>query len=423
LDKLILSGPHGIDGTVEMSKAKNAFLPILAGTILTGDDITLKEAPNLRDIRTMKKLLTDLGSVITETENANGSKDLKFSMPEAKSFEAPYELVKTMRASICVLGPLVSRFGEAKVSLPGGCAIGARPIDFHLEGLKKLGATIEIEGGYVTAKAERLIGNHITLPFPSVGATQNLVMAATLAKGQTVIKNAAKEPEVSDLLNFLVEMGAKITGIGTAEITINGVDKLNGVTYTPVGDRIEAGTYIIAALMTNSELEVTGFDPEFLEFPINVLKDHGAKIEVMENGVKVFPSKVSPFNIETAPYPGFPTDLQAQFMALATTLDGTSIITESVFENRFMHVPELTRFGAKIDLKDKNAIISGGQKMTGTQVMCTDLRASAALLLTALVADGESIVRRVYHLDRGYARLDEKFKELGVDIQRVNDGD
>lgn len=423
MDKLIVSGPTKLEGSVEVSKAKNAFLPILAGTILSGKKLTLREVPNLRDIRTIRKLLEGLGTKIVSRDNQNGSSDFELHMENATSLVAPYELVKTMRASICVLGPLLTRFGEAKVSLPGGCAIGARPIDFHLEGLKKLGAEIEIEGGYVTARAKKLIGNTITLPFPSVGATQNLAMAAVLAEGTTVLKNVAKEPECSDHLNFLISMGAKIEGVGTSEITIHGVKELTGTDYTPIGDRIEAGTYIIAALMTNSQIEITGVDPRYLEFPINLLKDHGAKIELLENGMKVFPSEVSPFNLETAPYPGFPTDLQAQFMALATMLNGTSVITESVFENRFMHVPELQRFGAKIELRDKNAIITGNQKMTGTQVMCTDLRASAALILTALTSKGQSVVRRVYHLDRGYALIDEKFKNLGVNISRVNDGD
>tara|TARA_R110002072_G_scaffold534_6_gene3866 strand:+ start:43430 stop:44677 length:1248 start_codon:yes stop_codon:yes gene_type:complete len=415
MEKMLINGPTKLNGSVRVSRAKNAYLPILAGVLLCEGPVTLKNVPELRDINTMKKLLGNLGVKITGDNSS-----MTFDSSKIDHVEATYDLVKTMRASICVLGPLLTRFHEAKVSLPGGCAIGSRPIDIHLSNLELLGAEIILEGGYVHAKTKGLKGTSLVLEFPSVGATENILMAAVLAKGNTKIENCALEPEVTDLANFLNAMGAKISGIGTKTLLIEGVEKLTGGEYEAIGDRIEAATYIIAGLMTESEIEVTGFIPEHLEFVINKLKMAGAKFEISENGVKTFPSKLEGIDVDTAPYPGFPTDVQAQFIALATYINGSSVITENIFENRFMHVPELTRMGADITLKGNAAIVKGGKELIGAPVMCTDLRASAALVLAALVAQGETEVQRVYHLDRGYEKLAAKFKELGANIKRMD---
>ncbi|MDC1175041.1 UDP-N-acetylglucosamine 1-carboxyvinyltransferase [Bacteriovoracaceae bacterium] len=415
MEKMLINGPTKLNGSVRVSRAKNAYLPILAGVLLCEGPVTLKNVPELRDINTMKKLLGNLGVKITGDNSS-----MTFDSSKIEHVEATYDLVKTMRASICVLGPLLTRFHEAKVSLPGGCAIGSRPIDIHLSNLELLGAEIILEGGYVHAKTKGLKGTSLVLEFPSVGATENILMAAVLAKGNTKIENCALEPEVTDLANFLNAMGAKISGIGTKTLLIEGVEKLTGGEYEAIGDRIEAATYIIAGLMTESEIEVTGFIPEHLEFVINKLKMAGAKFEISENAVKTFPSKLEGIDVDTAPYPGFPTDVQAQFIALATYINGSSVITENIFENRFMHVPELTRMGADITLKGNAAIVKGGKELIGAPVMCTDLRASAALILAALVAQGETEVQRVYHLDRGYEKLAAKFKELGANIKRMD---
>ncbi len=417
MDKLVVKGPSRIEGEVTISKAKNAYLPILAGAILAEDEVIFSEVPNLRDIRTMNNLLTHLGTVIEEKKAG----EFSYFLNELKTHEAPYDLVKTMRASICVLGPLLARFKKARVSLPGGCAIGTRPIDLHLKNLEKMGAEITIEGGYVEAKTDRLKGAHLTLDFPSVGATENLMMAATLANGTTVIENAALEPEVTDLGHFLQRMGAKIEGLDSKTITIHGVEKLNGCHFTAIGDRIEAATYIISGLMTNSQIKVKGFNPIHLDAVIEKLEQMGAKLERGEDFVEVFPSKIVGGEIDTAPYPGFPTDVQAQMVALATQAEGTSIITEHIFENRFMHVPELQRMGANITIKGNSAIVKGGASLKGAPVMCTDLRASAALVLAGFCAEGETHVQRVYHLDRGYEKIGEKFAGLGATIERVKE--
>lgn len=415
MDKLKVNGPTKLSGEVHISKAKNAYLPLMAGVLLASERVTFKEVPQLRDIRTMHRLLEHLGVEINETEEGV----FTYDCPQLKSEEAPYELVKTMRASICVLGPMLARFKKAKVSLPGGCAIGTRPIDLHLKNLEKMGAKIEIEGGYVIAKTDGLKGAKLALDFPSVGATENLMMAAALAEGETIIENAALEPEITDLGNFLIALGAKIEGLDTKTIKIQGVSELKGTTYAAIGDRIEAATYIIAGLMTKSEVTVKGFDPIHIDAVIEKLAEMEAKIEIGNDYVKVFPSELVGTDIDTAPYPGFPTDVQAQILALTTQAKGLSIITEHIFENRFMHVPELQRMGAGITIKGNSAIVKGGKDLKGAPVMCTDLRASAALLLAGLCASGTTEVRRVYHLDRGYEKIGQKFAALGAPVERV----
>ncbi len=416
MDKLLITGPVKLSGEVVISKAKNAYLPLMAACILAEKEIIFKEVPGLRDIGTMNKLLSHLGMEIKEE-----GRNIHYSLSELKSDEAPYELVKTMRASICVLGPMLGRFKKGKVSLPGGCAIGTRPIDLHLKNLEKMGAHIELKGGYVEATTEGLKGTHLTLDFPSVGATENLMMAATLAEGETIIENAALEPEITDLGNFLNSIGAKITGLDSKTIKIQGVKSLGGGEYTAIGDRIEAATYIMAGLMTGSQLKVKGFNPGHIDAVLEKLEAMGANFERFDDGVEVFPSDLMAVDIDTAPYPGFPTDVQAQMMALATQAKGSSIITEHIFENRFMHVPELIRLGADITIKGNSAIVKGGHALKGAPVMCTDLRASAALVMAALCSENESEVLRVYHLDRGYENLGTKLKNIGAKIERVND--
>jgi len=413
MDKLIVEGPANLSGSVKISKAKNAYLPILCGVLLSDKPVHLRELPNLSDIRTIKKILSNLGVIIEEGDNVT-----TFDASGVNSQEVTYDIVKTMRASITVMGALLSRFGKAVVSLPGGCAIGTRPIDIHLANFEKMGAVIDVKGGYVYAEVKELRGARLPLRFPSVGATENLMMAAVFAKGKTVIENAAREPEVVDLANFLKAMGANITGEGSSKIEIEGVDQLKEVDYTAIGDRIEASTYMMAALATNSEITVEGFDPKHLDFVLTILGEMGAKYELLPNGIHILKSKLREAQVETAPYPRFPTDIQAQMMALMTQVEGQSILTENVFENRFMHVPELQRLGADISLQGKSAIIKGGRKLMGAPVMCTDLRASASLIIGALAAHGTSEILRVYHLDRGYEKLEEKLSGLGVSIRR-----
>jgi UDP-N-acetylglucosamine 1-carboxyvinyltransferase len=401
-------------GTIKISKSKNSYLPILTGVLLNENPVRLKNLPDLRDIKTILKLLENLGVRI--------SKEGEFTSLDASrinSFEALYEMVKTMRASILVLGPLLGRFRQAKVSLPGGCAIGTRPIDIHLSNLEKMGAVISLEGGYVEAKTQGLKGANLVLSFPSVGATENLLMAAVFAEGETVIENAALEPEIVDLGQFLISMGAKISGLGTSKIHIQGVSRLRETTYEAIGDRIEALTYIMAALITSSPVTVTGFDPTHLDAVLNGLKDMGADLLIGPDFVEVKPSELRAVQIETTPFPGFPTDAQAQLMALATQARGSTIITEKIFENRFMHVPELQRLGAQITLKGNTAIVEGKSRLKGAPVMCTDLRASAALVLAGLSAHGETRIDRVYHLDRGYEKMEEKLSQLGAKIRRI----
>lgn len=418
MDKLLVQGPVTLNGIVEVSSAKNATLPILVASLLCPYPVKFKSLPDLMDVSTIIKIIQSMGLKV--------SKDGEITTLDATTLDnqhADYSLVKTMRASVLVLGPLLARFGKASVSLPGGCAIGARPVDIHLMGMEKLGAKIEIENGYIKAQADKLKGAVITLPFPSVGATENLMMAAVLAEGETVIENAAMEPEIDDLADFLIAQGVKIEGAGTSRIIIHGTDIKNlkpSAPYRVIGDRIEAATFIIAAIMTGGEVKVSGFNPKHLSFVLETLSKMGASLEVGSDFVRVKKAaRLKGTTIETLPYPGFPTDVQAQMMALMSVVDGNSIVTETIFENRFMHVPEMGRMGAKVTLKGKSALIEGVESLSAAPVMCTDLRASAALILCSLVAEGQSEIQRVYHLDRGYEKIDEKLTKLGANIQRV----
>lgn len=421
MDKLIINGPNEIRGTIDVSSAKNASLPILAATILSPSKITFNNLPGLSDITFFTQILNSLGVQSTREDEKT-----IFMADDINNVKADYELVRKMRASVLVLGPLLARKKEAIVSLPGGCAIGSRPVDIHLKGLEKLGAEIEIKKGYIFAKTNGLIGNKIVLPFPSVGATENLMMAAVMAQGKTTIDNAAREPEIEDLGNFLNTLGFEVRGHGSSTITIEGKKfedlAVNDIHYSIIGDRIEAATYIIAALMLNSELKVNKFNPEHLDFVLNTLTQMGAKLERGEDYVHVYPSgQLKGVKIETAPYPGFPTDVQAQIMALMGVCNGDSVISENIFENRFMHVPELVRMGYDIEIEGNNAFIKGNSDLTGAPVMCTDLRASAALILAAMCANGESTISRIYHLDRGYEKLADKFAQINGNIQRVKE--
>ncbi len=414
MDKLIISGPTKLHGTVKIARAKNAYLPILAAVLLSDKPIHLKNIPDLQDIKTMVKLLSNLGVSVKKEGNIT-----TFDASTLNSHEATYDIVKTMRASIFVLGPLLARLKKAKVSLPGGCAIGTRPIDLHLTNLEKLGCTITVHSGYVDASVEQMKATHLTLAFPSVGATENLMMAAVFTNGVTTIENSALEPEIDDLANFLNAMGADVKGIGTRTIVVTGVKSLKEVTYEAIGDRIEAATYLMAALATGSDIEILDINPRHLDFVTQKLQEMGAKIVTSENSIKVFKSELKGCLIDTAPFPGFPTDAQAQMIALCTQVKGASVITEHIFENRFMHVPELVRLGADITLKGKSAFIQGGEKLTAAPIMCTDLRASAALIIAALATEGDTEIQRIYHLDRGYEKLVDKFTALGANIKRV----
>lgn len=416
MDKLLIKGPCQLSGTVRISRAKNAYLPILAAVLLSDKPIHLKNIPELQDIKTMIKLLAKLGVVVTKNENIT-----TFDAKNLNSHEATYDLVKTMRASIFVLGPLLARLKKAKVSLPGGCAIGTRPIDLHLTNLEKMGCKIELTSGYVEASSESMHAENITLAFPSVGATENLMMAAVFTDGVTTIDNSALEPEIDDLANFLNAMGANVKGIGSQKIVVTGVKSLKEVTYEAIGDRIEAATYLMAALATKSQIKIEGIHSNHLKFVIEILKKMGAIITYTENSIEVFKSELIGCHVDTAPFPGFPTDAQAQLIALCTQVKGISVISENIFENRFMHVPELVRLGAKITIKGNLAIVEGGRKLTSAPIMCTDLRASAALIIAALATEGETELQRVYHLDRGYEKLEEKFTSLGAKIERVKE--
>ncbi len=422
MDKLLINGPSKLEGSVHVSSSKNASLPILAATILFPQKINFKELPNLSDIKFFIKILESLGAT-TDGEIDN----LYIDASELSNTVADYDLVRKMRASILVLGPLLSRYGKAKVSLPGGCAIGSRPVDIHLSGLEKMGAQISIEGGYVLAECERLKGSLINLSFASVGATENLMMAAVWAEGTTIIENAAMEPEIVDLARFLKTFGTEIKGEGTSRIEIVGrkfseYKYCEHLPYKVIGDRIEAATYIIAGIMTKSQIKITGFNPEHLRSVLDRLEVMGAQFHIGTNEVDVLEScELKGSKVETAPYPGFPTDVQAQMMALMGIVPGQSIVSEHIFENRFMHVPELNRMGMKIELDGHNALVTGGQELSSAPVMCTDLRASAALVLAALVAKGETEISRIYHLDRGYDSLYEKLKKMGAQIQRVKE--
>lgn len=415
MEKLKVTGGCRLCGEVKASGAKNAALPILAASLLTADDLVLHNVPHLSDIRTMGKLLGGLGmSVEREGETVT------LNAKELTTLTAPYELVKTMRASIVTLGPMLARFGEARVSLPGGCAIGARPVDQHIKGLQMLGADVEIDHGYVVAKAKRLKGAHIVTDMVTVTGTENLLMAATLAEGTTVIENAAREPEVVDLADCLIAMGAKIHGAGTPVIEIEGVDRLHGAEHSVLPDRIETGSFLVAALMTRGDVTVTHAAPHTLDIVLDKLREAGANIRLGENWIRVsIDERPRAVSVRTVPHPGFPTDMQAQFMALDTIAQGTGRITETIFENRFMHVPELQRLGANITVDGHTAVVTGVESLSGANVMATDLRASASLVIAGLVASGETIVDRIYHLDRGYDHMEVKLAALGAQIERI----
>ncbi len=398
-----------------MSGAKNAALPLLFATLLSPGPHRLGNLPRLRDITTAERLLAELGA---EVDSSNGT--LKIATEQINSMEAPYELVRTMRASVLVLGPLLARYGKARVSLPGGCAIGARPINLHLKGLEAMGAEIHLESGYVEASAARLEGARIHFDVPTVGGTENLMMAATLARGTTILENAAREPEIIDLANALQGMGASIEGAGTDTITIEGVDDLSPMDYRVMPDRIEAGTFLVAAAMTGGRVGVKGGCSEHMEALLSKLEEAGATVAATPETLWVEgPQEIQSVNIKTQPHPGFPTDMQAQFMAMMSLGNGTSMITEAVFENRFMHVSELQRMGADISIEGHTAAVKGVSALHGAPVMATDLRASASLVLAGLAADNTTEISRIYHLDRGYENLEEKFRSLGADIERV----
>ena len=416
MDKLKITGKNKLQGYIKVHGAKNSALPILVASLLNKKNLALRNIPDVDDISNMLKLLKSYGSKIKKNKNS-----LVINNSKIQNISADYDIVRKMRASILLLGPLLSRFGYAKISLPGGCAIGTRPIDIHLKGLSKLGVSFDIENGFVVGKVKTTLkGNKINLPFPSVGATENIMMSAVLAKGETLLLNSAKEPEIQDLGNCLNSMGAKISGHGSDKIIIQGVETLESAEYEIISDRIVAGTYIILAIMLNSSFEVKKFNPKHIIALIKVLKKMGANISVFDNSIKINPSKnLRSCNVVTGPYPKFPTDLQAQLMALMSIVDGISNIKETIFENRFMHVPELNRLGANIKLSKDNAKIEGNQIFKGAQVMASDLRASVSLILAALCADGITTINRVYHLDRGYEKIEKTIGKLGPKIKRL----
>ncbi len=416
MDKLCIEGGVPLNGEIRVSGAKNAALPILCSAILTADTLQVQNVPHLRDVTTTLNLLAQMGIAVTLDEKLG----VGLSGAGLSNFVAPYDLVKTMRASILVLGPLVARFGEAKVSLPGGCAIGMRPVDQHIKGLQALGAEITIEQGYIHAKAGRLKGTRLVMDIVTVTGTENLMMAACLAEGTTIIENAAREPEVVDLAHCLIAMGARIQGAGTDIITIQGVDALHGATYAVMPDRIETGTFLVAVAAAGGEVVLTGARADTLDAVIAKLGEAGAKIETTADTIRiVMNSRPKSVGLRTAPYPAFPTDMQAQFMTLNCVADGTALVTETIFENRFMHVQELRRLGADIEVEGNTAVIRGVSRLQGATVMATDLRASASLVVAGLVAEGETTVDRIYHLDRGYERIEEKLSQLGARVKRV----
>ena len=419
MDKIRIRGGRPLRGEVEISGAKNAALPLMVAALLSDEPLTLSRMPRLADIDTLAKLLGELGVTIEVAENAGHT--LPLNAAAVTSTVAPYDLVRRMRASILVLGPLVARFREATVSLPGGCAIGTRPVDLHLAGLERLGARIELEDGYIRASAPGgLKGGEIHLATPSVGATENLMMAAALADGETVLSNAAREPEIADLADCLNAMGAAIEGAGSDRISIRGRPRLSGTRHRIMADRIEAGTYAIAAAITGGAVDLLGARAAHLEMPIECLRQAGVTVEESTAGLAVKAAgRLASVNLTTHPYPGFPTDLQAQIMVLMALAEGASLISETVFENRFMHVPELTRMGADISVSASGALVRGVEGLHGAPVMATDLRASSCLVLAGLAAQGETIISRVYHLDRGYERIETKLAALGADIERI----
>ncbi|HWA30131.1 MAG TPA: UDP-N-acetylglucosamine 1-carboxyvinyltransferase [Rhizomicrobium sp.] len=424
MDRIRIRGGNRLKGEIPISGAKNSALKLMAASLLTDEPVTLKNMPRLADIAAMSDLIMQFGVNMNIRRGAGlGQSDtMRLHAATIESAFAPYDIVRKMRASFQVLGPLLARHGEAKVSLPGGCAIGARPVDFHLKGFEAMGATIELADGYVLASAKGgLKGTVFEFPFASVGATENMMTGAVLAKGRTVLKNAAREPETQDLGNFLIAMGAKISGLGTPEIVIDGVERLSGVTYSVMPDRIETGTYMIATAIAGGEVELVGALKNSNEALIGLLENIGTEVKETNRGLSVHRNGIRPvaMDVTTGVFPSFPTDLQAQYMALMTVANGTSQIKETVFENRFMHVPELSRMGAEIHVHGDLATVSGVEKLKGAQVMATDLRASVSLVLAGLVAEGETIVNRVYHLDRGFERLEEKLSGVGAEIERL----
>ena len=415
MPKIIVKKSAPLRGTVKIDGAKNAVLPIIAATLLAEGKSVLKGVPNLRDVHVISDLLRHLGAEVTY-EGTN----LTVDASNITTCEAPYELVRKMRASFLVMGPLLARFNHTKISMPGGCAIGTRPIDLHLKGFKSLGAEVEMDHGFVEAKTEKLTGNKLYLDFPSVGATENIMMAAALAEGTTIIENAAEEPEIVDLANFLNEMGANVKGAGTNTIKIKGVESLKGAEHTVIPDRIEAATYMVAAAMTKGDITVENVLMEHLKPIIAKLRETGCEIIEMENAVRVIgPEVLKPIDIKTLPHPGFPTDVQAQFMAMLTIANGTAVVIETVFENRFMHVAEFNRMGADIKIEGRSAIVNGVDKLYGAKVNATDLRAGAALILCGLIAEGETQIGEIYHIQRGYVDIDKKIRALGGNIEIV----
>lgn len=409
------SGP--LKGSINIDGAKNAVLPIIAATLLANDKCVLRSVPNLRDVHVISDLLRHLGAKVEYKDNT-----LTVDSSTINTYEAPYELVKKMRASFLVMGPLLARFNHTKISMPGGCAIGTRPIDLHLKGFKALGAKVNIDHGFVEAKTDHLKGSKLYLDFPSVGATQNIMMAAVLADGVTTIENAAEEPEIVDLANFLNEMGASVRGAGTNTVKITGVKKLKGTEHTIIPDRIEASTYMVAAAMTKGDVVLNNVIIDHLKPVIAKLTEAGAKVIEGENSIRVIgPKKIRPIDVKTLPHPGFPTDVQAQFMAMLTVADGTGVVIETVFENRFMHVTEFNRMGANIKIDGRSAVVNGVDSLIGADVTATDLRAGAALILCGLIADGITNINEIYHIQRGYVDIDKKFRALGGDVRIVED--
>ena len=416
MDAIVVRGGPSLNGEVSISGAKNAALPLLASSLLTTGRCTFSQVPELRDVATMRHVLVGFGAAI------DGQRSVGVDTTDIVRFEAPYDLVRTMRASVLVLGPLLARYGRARVSLPGGCAIGARPIDVHLDGLRAMGAQIALQGGYVEARCKRLHGARIVCEMPTVTGTMNLMMAAALAEGESRIENAAREPEVVELAAVLAKMGAKVAGAGGRTITIEGVEALQPVDHEIMPDRIEAGTFMVAAAITRGDVRLLNCRPQDLQAAIDKLGDAGARVELGEQWVRVSGvEQFCAFDLNTAPHPGFPTDMQAQFMVLASLGRGRSVINETIFENRFMHVPELTRMNARIQVAGCTAVVEGPARLCGATVMASDLRASAALILAGLVAEGETRVRRVYHLDRGYEAIERKLCQLGADVERVRE--
>ena len=417
MEKLLIKGGKSLSGEIDCSGAKNAALPVIAASILSSNDITLKNLPYLQDITTMFELIGSMGADISLDERMN----FRLNTSNLSNLEARYELVKTMRASILVLGSMVAKYGYAKIALPGGCAIGSRPVNYHLKALEKLGAEISLNNGYIEAKSKKLIGADIEFEGVTVTGTENLMMAATLAEGKTTLTNVAKEPEISDLADFLNSMGAKISGAGTDEIRIKGVKELKGTTFKIPADRIEAGTYLVAAALTNGKITVKKIDSNRMGAIIETLQKAGAEVNLSEDSISLDMKNntLNPVDIITAPFPGFPTDMQAQFTVLNCIGNGESSVKETIFENRFMHVQELNRMGTDITINGTTALINGVDSISGAQVMATDLRASASLILAGLIAKGETIVDRIYHIDRGYERIEEKLSNLGAEIIRL----